>query len=327
MVKKETKKEVKKEKDEYREVSKEFRLPKNKYKTFTIALIIILVVSIFTGGFGIKERGISESRATTLVSDYIEKALNVKPEISDFKKAPGFYQFKISLMGQEFTSCLSTDGKHLISNCAGIDLTQQIPEQQQQPAPEIPKKEKPIVDLFVMSFCPYGNKAEDTMLSVYELLKEKVDWNIHYIVDVNGDNVRSLHGQPETDQNIREVCVLNEYGLSKLWKFMTYVNKNCGSDGSCWEKAAEETKISADKIQTCFEEKGLELMKKEAEATNKAGASGSPTMVINGVKSTAVYQYGNSEAYKQEICSAFTAPPKECEELLSAAQTTAGGSC
>lgn len=318
-----------KEKDEYKKISKEFKLPTNKWKTFTIVLIVVLAISIFTGGFGIKEGGVSEAEATEQVSNYVESLLNVKPEISDFKRAPRFYQFKITLMGQEYTSCLSTDGKMLLTNCEGTDISD-IPEAPTTPetvVQEVPKTEKPNVELFVMSFCPYGNKAEDTMISVYELLKEKVDWSIRYIVDVNGDNVKSLHGQPETDQNIREVCVLNEYGLSEFWKFTTYVNKNCGSDGSCWEKSAEETGISASKIQTCFEEQGLELMKKEAEATKKAGASGSPTLLINGVKSRAVYQYGNSEAYKQEICSAFTTTPEECEEVLSATQTAQEGSC
>jgi len=45
-----------------------------------------------------------------------------------------------------------------------------------------PKSAKPQVKFFVMSFCPYGNQAEAGLEPVYQLLKDKVDWQPHYIV-------------------------------------------------------------------------------------------------------------------------------------------------
>lgn len=46
-----------------------------------------------------------------------------------------------------------------------------------------PKKQKnPRVDFFVMSFCPFGNQAEDGLAPVAKLLGDKVDWRPHYIV-------------------------------------------------------------------------------------------------------------------------------------------------
>ncbi|MBN2458349.1 hypothetical protein JXB31_04430 [Candidatus Woesearchaeota archaeon] len=193
----------------------------------------------------------------------------------------------------------------------------------------IPKSEKPKVELYVMSFCPYGNMAENTMLPVYELLKDKVEWDIHYIVAVQDDTVRSLHGQPEVDQNIREVCVKRDYGMDAFWSFVTYVNNNCGSDGSCWEAAAEAAGADADKIQECFDDDGLELMKAEAEATNKAGASGSPTMLVNSQRSNYVYKYSQPDYYKKAICAGFSTEPSVCSNVISTTASTApqGGSC
>lgn len=190
------------------------------------------------------------------------------------------------------------------------------------------KSDKPQVDLYVMSFCPYGNRAEDTMKPVYELLKNDIDFNVYYIVNVNGTTVDSLHGTPEAIQNEREACVLKYYGTQAWFDFAGYVNTNCGSNGSCWEAGATTLELDKDKISTCVTDEGLDLMKANEAASNAAGANGSPTMKINGVSTNSVYQYGNSEAYKTALCSAFNTAPEACATVLSGnTATTQGGSC
>ena len=44
------------------------------------------------------------------------------------------------------------------------------------------KSKKPIAKFFVMSFCPYGNQAESGLEPVYQLLKNKVDWQPRYVI-------------------------------------------------------------------------------------------------------------------------------------------------
>ncbi|VVB75039.1 Uncharacterised protein [uncultured archaeon] len=192
------------------------------------------------------------------------------------------------------------------------------------------KSDKPQVDLYVMSFCPYGNQAEDTMISAYSLLKDKIDFNVHFIVSVSGTTVQSLHGANEVLQDEREACVLKNYGNGKWFQVATYVNDNCGSatGASCWADALTKAGgIDANKIDSCVATEGVALMSANELASNAAGANGSPTLVINGVKSNAVYQYGNSEAYKTAICDAFNTAPTECATKLSAATTAPAGSC
>jgi len=48
-------------------------------------------------------------------------------------------------------------------------------------APE--KKDRPEFQFYVMSFCPYGNMAEDIIKPVYDLLGDKVDFKPQYIFD------------------------------------------------------------------------------------------------------------------------------------------------
>lgn len=215
---------------------------------------------------------------------------------------------------------------------AAFDLNtpiEQTPVEEEEETPTaVVKSDKPVVDLYVMSFCPYGNKAEDTMKPVYELLKNDINFNVHYIVNVNGTTVDSLHGTPEAVQNEREACVLKYYGMQSWFDFAGYVNTNCGSNGSCWEAGATTLKLDKDKINTCVANEGLDLMKASEAASNAANANGSPTMIINGVGTNSVYQYGNSEAYKTAICGAFNTAPSACSTVLSGSTaTTQGGSC
>jgi glutaredoxin len=243
----------------------------------------------------------------------------------------GLYKITLSIDGTDTPFYATEDGKLFMNSYGQIsDIKAQLSASasQQQPA-TVPKTDKPKIELFVMSFCPYGNQAENTMQSVYNLLKDSTDFNVHYIVNVNGNVTNSLHGQPEVDEDQREACILKEYGLDKWWTFTVYVNNNCGGSGSCWENASKAAGIDADKINDCVSKSGLDLMKAEAAATDSAGASGSPTLIINGVKSSAVYQYGNSEAYKEAICSAFNTPPAGCSQNLGASSVSASssGSC
>lgn len=63
----------------------------------------------------------------------------------------------------------------------------QVPTQ--TPASFEPKKNnRPEVKFFVMSFCPYGNQAEDGLEPVYQLLKDKVSWQPRYIVNDQKSN-------------------------------------------------------------------------------------------------------------------------------------------
>lgn len=299
----------------------------NSWKIVSVILAVILIISIFVPFSSI--RNLSKQKASEKTLDFINNQLLVgtKATIDSIEDTGSLYKIKLNVADQAYDSYLTKDGQLLFPTA--IDMTEKTDTTQKKTEPEnIPKTDKPKIELFIMGFCPYGNRAEDTMLPVYNLLKDKVEWNIHYIVSVSGTQINSLHGQPEVDEDEREACVLSESGIGAWWTFTTYVNNKCGSDGSCWKDAAKEAKLDSTKIETCVKSKGLSLMEAEAKATDAAGASGSPTLKINGVGSSSVYKYGDSDAYKEAICSAFNTPPQECSETLtSSAQTSTGGSC
>lgn len=242
------------------------------------------------------------------------------------------YKIVVNTNGQDQPVYITKDGTKFIQQAISFeDIEKQKAEakkQEEELNKEIPKTDKPEVDLYVMSFCPYGNKAEDTLKPVYNLLKDKINFNFRYIITADGDNITSLHGQKEVDEDKREACILKNYGKGKWMDFATYINANCGSDGSCWEAGAKNLGIDTAKISVCVSSEGMALMKADAAASNVASATGSPTMIINGVRTKVVYQYGNPNAYKEMICGSFNAAPAECSQELSAqTSTTQGGSC
>jgi len=295
--------------------------------TFVLGVLgLILIVGTFGGvtGGAITGGMISENQAGSALINFANSQ-GADAELVGVEDVGEFYEVTLLINGQETPVLVTKDGEN-IAQLIPLKRVQQN-SNSEQTAMEIPKSDRPNVELYVMSFCPYGNLGEDTMLPVYNLLKDKLNWEVHYIVSVNGDAVSSLHGQKEVDQNIRELCVKKNYGMGVFWNFMTNVNNQCGSDGTCWQNVASSLSLDVNKINSCVTKEGLNLMKEEAQASNDAGVSGSPTLIINGVKSNVVYNYGDSESYKEAICGAFNSVPDLCSTQLSSTQSTASGSC
>jgi len=302
-------------------------------KKHIIVGVILLVAVLLAGSLYYKNRktDIGLEGAQTAVLEFVNGNLlppDGKAEVVSAQEINNLYEVTIKVGEQEIPTYITRDGKKFFPQAMEITPEDTTESASVAEAEEIPKTDKPSVDLYVMSFCPFGNQAEDTLLSANELLKNKVDFNFHYIVSTNGDQVQSLHGEKEVVQNEREVCVLKNYGKDKWINFATYVNTNCGSDGTCWEAGAKTLGLSTAKISACVASEGVALMKDNEQASMAAGAQGSPTMLINGVATQDVYKYGDSQGYKETICSAFNIAPEECATTLdSQTSTTQGGSC
>lgn len=312
-------------------------LEKNKKYIWVVVILLILVGAYFLGkkpqvNFQkFFTKGITKDEAKTKVEKFIENN-GGGATVKDVTEENGLYKVTVNAGGKDIPTYVSKDGTKFFPQAIDFaEAEKQIADskQQQEAANQpAPKSDKPEVNLYVMAFCPYGNKAEDTIKPVYDLLKNKVNFNFHYIVSVSGNDVQSLHGPNEVTQDEREACVLKNYGKDKWMSFVIYVNDKCGSDASCWEAGAKSLGIDTAKITSCVNAEGLNLMKSEADTSSAAGASGSPTMTVNGQTTQAVYQYGSSEAYKKAICDAFNKAPSECSKTLSTATTTTqGGSC
>ncbi len=191
---------------------------------------------------------------------------------------------------------------------------------------ELPKKEKPEVKLFVMSQCPYGTIAEKAMEPVVDLLGDKADIKLYFIANDNGDGTfKSLHGQPEVDGDMRQVCIDKYYSNEVLYDYLVCVADDYRNLGSIWEKCAKDNGIDVAKIKSCFDgDEGKTLLAENVKEAEKYRVSGSPTLIINDQRYNGAR---TSEGYKQAVCSSFAEEQEECAEVLSGTAAPASGSC
>lgn len=196
------------------------------------------------------------------------------------------------------------------------------------PKTELKKNDKPEVELFVMSHCPYGTQIEKGILPAIKTLGSKISFDIKF-------TDYAMHGEKELKEELAQYCIKS----GEPAKFTTYLNcfLEDGDSARCQTKAA----INAAKLKTCVAaadakykvtENFNDPAKKEwkgsyppfniyKDVNAKYGVQGSPTLVINGAT---VNSGRDSASLLKTICSAFNAAPKECEASLSAVAPAAG---
>jgi len=302
------------------------------WELLSVVLFALLVVSFFNNGFIFDVNSKSKEEVGKEAVEFINSEIfkgQVEGKLVSVGDEYGLYAVKIDIEGQEFDSYVTKDGKILFPQ--GVEMGEvetaapSTPSSTGSSESNIPKNTKPVVDLFVMSQCPYGTIAEKAIAPVLDLLKDKVKFNLYFIAnDIGGGNFRSLHGQPEVDENIRQVCIAEEYSRDILMDYLLCVADDYRNVGNIWKGCVEDNEISISKIEKCFEGEGKDLFAKNIIPAEERGVGGSPTLMINGVRYTGAR---TSDGYKEGICSGFSEEPSECEKVLSSTTNAVAGSC
>ncbi|OQX51295.1 hypothetical protein B5M47_01125 [candidate division CPR3 bacterium 4484_211] len=315
-----------------------------------IALVALLGGSFYTDGYKsirsyiplVADSQISAQEAKTKVLDYIVANFPLTKDqvnVDHISKEDGLYKLDITAQGQKVVSYLTPDGRMFFPQGYRVDEGT-VAGSQSTPSPasqEIPKTGQPDVKLFTMAFCPYGNIAEKAMAPVAKLLANQIDIAPHYVVYSNyqGGGPKyclddesqycSMHGVNELKEDIRELCIYKN-NRDKYWDFVSKVNENCQVSNieTCWRPIAENLNLSASKIEDCLNTMGIEFSRQEQALNEKYRVTGSPTLIINGVRYKG---QRTSEDYKKAICNAFTNPPEECQTKLTSETNPSSGSC
>jgi protein-disulfide isomerase len=200
-------------------------------------------------------------------------------------------------------------------------------DQQQTATANITKNDKPKVELFVMSYCPYGTQIEKGIIPAVQALGNKIDFNLKF-VDY------AMHGQQELNENLKEYCI-DKNQKDKLLPYLTCFLKSSDS-AACLKSAG----VNQSKLDSCVKSADKEFKVTEQftskenwngsyppfdvhKADNtKYGVQGSPTLVING---TSAESARDSASLLKTICSAFNNQPDVCSTAkLSSASPSAG---
>jgi len=181
------------------------------------------------------------------------------------------------------------------------------------------------LDLFVMSQCPYGVRALEAMKEVLPAFGNDLDFRVHFIADERPDgSFSALHGQPEVEENIRQLCVMKHY--PKDYKWMEYIHcRNTNIQSADWKPCATGG-IDAALIETCSTgDEGKALLAEDIKLAKALDVNASPTWLANNR-----FKFNGiaPEQIKQAFCQQNQGKAG-CEKTLSGPQqgAPAGGGC
>lgn len=292
-------------------------------KTILIAAVLFLGLGLLLGYKvlpGILTKQISANEAKVKITDFL-KSRGYSYEvvgIEDYDN--GLYKATVATPQGDMPAFITKSGNSLSFSIVDLSSdTAPAAQQAQQPASDPVKNDKPAVELFVMSHCPYGTQIEKGMLPVLEALGDKIDFQLKFVN-------YAMHGQKEIDEQLNQYCI-NELYPSK---FNSYLS--CFLESGEGEPCLTSEGLSTSQIASCVSDADKEFGISESyedkstwkgsypmfgiynDDNQKYSVAGSPTLVINGVTTSS----GRSpSALLTAICSSFEDAPEECSTELS----------
>jgi len=297
------------------------RMRQNPWILTTIFLAVVLVVYFFSKG-SLTGNVVSESVAAENLISFIE-AQGGTADIVSTEQTGSFYTITISYQGQEIPVYVTLDGEFIAPSLLPLAINASASSAEPAESTKtVPKTDKPEVDAFIFSYCPYGLQFEKALLPVYELLKAKVEFNIIAI--------GAMHGEFEKIESLRQISIEQVYGKDKLWAYLKEFDYNtniglCSGNSSCIDNylLVIYSKLGIDKakIDDYMSKSAEAIYTTQGELASSLGISGSPTFVVNGVEAQVSR---TPQAIGELVCSAFNTAPAECSQNLSSTAPAAG---
>ena len=305
-------------------------------------IVIVLIILVALGGAGYKFFGaktakaiLSPDEAKAKAGEFINANLvqaGTKVDIKEITEEGGLYKIVVNVGGQDFDSYLTKDGTKFFPQVLDMKAAAVKTDTSDTAAAgggsEVAaKSDKPNVELFVMSHCPYGTQIEKGILPAVEALGDKIDFTLKFCD-------YAMHGEKEITENLRQYCAQKEQPA----KFNSYLTcfLEAGDSDSCITKiGVDKAKLDACVSATDKEYKITEKFNDQStwsggqypvfdiyKAENDAyGVQGSPTLVINGAQVTSER---DSASLLATICSAFNTAPEECSKSLPSTAPSPG---
>jgi len=144
---------------------------------------------------------------------------------------------------------------------------------------------KPQVELFVMSFCPFGVQAEEELLPFIAKYGETVDFNLRFIANrvdetaADKKKYTSLHGEVEVIENLRQIAISQLYPD----RFFDYLLCRAKHLESAWTRCAEKVGLDIEGVHQEIEsERTQRLFEVDIQRSTTLGIKSSPTLVVDG---------------------------------------------
>lgn len=307
-----------------------------KLLTLALVMTIGLMTSscLFEGKDkeGESSKTVSKKEAQKIAEEYA----NVK--VKSVKKQDGLYKIIVDQGAnakkgaKEQAVYVSLNGEMLFGQASSIEEIEEskkkAEEARKKELAQLPKSEKPVVEAFIMSYCPYGVQIVKGLLPVAETLGDKIDFEIKFVNYL-------MHGEKELDENLVQYCIDQEEPDKVLDYFNCFVKGT--EPAECLKQAnVNEIKINACVVKADQEFAITQNFKDEAktnwkgsyppfdvhkEENAKYGIKGSPGLVVNGKQ---ISSPRDPASLLETICAGFENQPKECKASLSTASPAPG---
>lgn len=304
-----------------------------------VVILVVVAVAQFGGASFFKfKKNISPDEAKTKAESFINANLVAAgttatvTEVTDYNSS--LYKLAVKVGDNTIESFMSKDGTQFFPqvmnieqiNNGGTDTAASSTPQAPVVPADLVKSDKPKVELFIMSHCPYGTQIEKGIVPVMKTLGKKADIQIKFVNYI-------MHGDAELQDNIRQYCIGTEQN-AKYNDYLTCFLKAGDATGcmastgidqkkldSCYKATDSKFKLTADfNDKTKWKGSFPTFAINDAE-NNSYGVQGSPTLVINGKQ---VESNRDSASLLSTICAAFNNQPDECKSKLDSASPSAG---
>ena len=318
-------------KEKSKKTGKDFleKVRENPWIASTLVLGIIVIILLFMGfgnsvtGNAITGNAVSPEVAGENLLSFAEQQDmpgDVKlGNISEFNTY--FYEASLLIDGQEVPVYITTDGEYIVSNPVPLNFTTpEQPEQvdasapgqeNQQPGSEVSiKSDLPLVELFIMTHCPYGTQAEKGFIPMVRAMGDSIDANIRFVHYF-------MHGDVEEEETYRQLCIREEQNDKYLDYLECFLEGDGNADSSGYvangndpETCMQEAGVDIDAVEQCVDSgKAEEYYAADSELSEQYGVRGSPALVVNGE----VVQSGrDAVSYLNTVCGAFNNAPEVC---------------
>lgn len=318
---------------------------RNMKKILLLGLFVVLGASACTlvkddsqaNAIGIEE---AKTKAVEFINGYL---INQGQEVSvkEVVEENGLYKITVNLAnGEETSSYISLDGNTFYPTGMNIeefkkeaaatqaDNAENKPEIPEAELADIEKTDKPKVELFVMSHCPYGTQIEKGILPAIEALGDKVDFELKFCD-------YAMHGEKELQEQLTQYCIqkdnrdkIDDYlkcflaDESKSDECIKTLGIDKGKIDSCVDATDKEYKVSEMfKDKNTWKSGRYPSFPVYATDNEKYGITGSPSLVVNGKKVSAAR---DAASLLKTMCAGFKNEPDACKKELSSASPAPG---
>lgn len=238
------------------------------------------------------------------------------------KKESGVYKITIKIQNNEIDTYATLDGKFLYPDAIDVEKVMAQADENNENTPpakktcdDIKKADKPLMEAFVVSQCPFGLQMERILAEIQKNIPALASQiKVRYMGSIVNNEIQSMHGKEEAEENLRQICIREEQP-DKFWSYVS-----CYIKGTKSEECLKQSNVNTKKLEACISDnsRGLKYAKEDFDLDKKYKVSGSPTLILNGEK-VSEFDFGGrtAEAVKKLLCCGYKNQPKECSKELT----------